>query len=51
MPTLSGLCDGYEEARLTVYDLEDAGISSDDITFISKASADPSEADPQASEL
>ena len=25
MPTLSGLFDSYEEARLTVYDLEDAG--------------------------
>ena len=45
MPTLSGLFDSYEEARLTVYDLEDAGISSDDITLISKSSADQSEGD------
>ena len=45
MPTLSGLFDSCEEARLTVYDLEDAGIPGDDITLISKASAEPSEAD------
>ena len=45
MPTLSGLFDSYEEARLTVYALEDAGISSDDITLISKSSADLGEAD------
>ena len=45
MLTLSGLFDSYEGARLSVYDLEDAGFSSDDITLISKASANPNEAD------
>jgi hypothetical protein len=43
--TLSGLFDSYEEAQLTVHDLEDAGIPHDDVTIIWKASADASEAD------
>ena len=38
MVTISGLFDDYDEARLALYDLEDAGISSDDITIISKSS-------------
>jgi uncharacterized membrane protein len=33
--TISGLFDNYDEARLAVYGLEDAGIPADDISIIS----------------
>ena len=35
MKTISGLFDNYDEARLAVYGLEDAGIPTDDISIIS----------------
>ncbi len=38
MFTISVLFDGFDEAKLAVYDLEDAGISSDDIALISRTS-------------
>jgi len=34
MKTISGLFDNYDEARLAVYGLEDAGIPTDDISMI-----------------
>ena len=34
MKTISGLFDTYDEARLTVYALEDAGIPGEDISLI-----------------
>lgn len=39
MHTLSGLYDDYVEAQLVVRDLEDFGVSSDDITLMSRGSA------------
>ncbi|MBU0584752.1 MAG: hypothetical protein KKB66_18475 [Alphaproteobacteria bacterium] len=45
MITLSGLFDSYGEAKLAVHDLEDAGISSDEITLLSKKADSSDEGD------
>jgi hypothetical protein len=36
MQTLTSLFDSYDQARLTVYDLEEAGIASEDITLVAR---------------